>query len=225
MPAADAHRRHNARMIDLYCERVDAGLWAEPWNASTNLAFFVAALFAWQLARSRDALWPGTRLLLVLMLAIGSGSFLFHTLANRWAMLADVIPILLFQLAYLWIYSRRVIGHGRWGATAAVGGLLVLMLASMPLLGYANGSPAYLPALLTLLLLGIVQYRHAHEGRGLLLLASAVFVPSLALRSVDLMACEQLAGGTHFGWHLLNGLVLYLAMRALILAAASRRTR
>ena len=29
--------------IDLYCERTDASLWAEPANALTNTAFLVAA--------------------------------------------------------------------------------------------------------------------------------------------------------------------------------------
>lgn len=212
-------------MIDLYCERVDPGLWAEPLNAVTNLAFPVAALFAWRLAKSRNMLWPGMRLLLALMFAIGLGSFLFHTQATRWAMAADVIPILLFQLAYLWIYSRRAIRLGRWGATAAVGGLLALMLASAPLIGYLNGSPVYLPALLTLLVLGVVDHGRPNTACTLLLTASALFAVSLGLRSIDLLACEHVAYGTHFGWHLLNGLVLYLAMRALMLASTPRCSR
>jgi len=38
-------------MIDLYCERLGPGLWAEPLNALTNLAFLLTALASWQLAR------------------------------------------------------------------------------------------------------------------------------------------------------------------------------
>jgi len=37
-------------MIDLYCERLGPGIWAEPINALTNLAFLVAAFAAWRLA-------------------------------------------------------------------------------------------------------------------------------------------------------------------------------
>ena len=29
--------------IDIYCERIEPGLWAEPLNAITNLAFIIAA--------------------------------------------------------------------------------------------------------------------------------------------------------------------------------------
>ena len=31
--------------IDIYCERVGPGLWAEPVNALTNLSFLAAAAF------------------------------------------------------------------------------------------------------------------------------------------------------------------------------------
>jgi len=41
-------------MIDLYCERLGPGLWAELLNALTNLGFLVAALASWQLARRRS---------------------------------------------------------------------------------------------------------------------------------------------------------------------------
>jgi hypothetical protein len=43
--------------IDAYCERLGPGLWAEPLNALTNLAFIVAALIcAWRLGHPRPPL-------------------------------------------------------------------------------------------------------------------------------------------------------------------------
>ena len=36
--------------IDMYCERTDPGLWSEPLNAVTNLAFLVAAALLWRRA-------------------------------------------------------------------------------------------------------------------------------------------------------------------------------
>ena len=92
-----------------YCERgAEAAFWAEPLNALSNAAFLLAAIAAGrELAR-----WPtgGRRtfeaLLVLLVAVIGIGSFLFHTLATRWAMYADVIPIGLFMLAY-WGYTLR----------------------------------------------------------------------------------------------------------------------
>lgn len=45
----------------------------------------------------------------------------------------------------------------------------------------------------------------------------AVFLASLTFRSIDDAICSHVAIGTHFLWHILNGVVLYLSMRALIL--------
>ena len=40
--------------IDVYCERVGPGLWAEPVNALTNAAFFLAGWLLWRNARRTD---------------------------------------------------------------------------------------------------------------------------------------------------------------------------
>jgi hypothetical protein len=43
---------------------------------------------------------------------------------------------------------------------------------------------------------------------------------SLALRSVDLAACDAFPLGTHFVWHVLNAAVLYVLLRTAIKEAA-----
>ena len=86
-------------MIDLYCERVYPDLWAEPVNASTNLAFFLSAGAVWILARRTQTLSSKIWLLIVLIVAIGMGSILFHTFATTWARVLDAVPILFFQLS------------------------------------------------------------------------------------------------------------------------------
>ena len=82
--------------IDLYCERTTAAFWAEPVNALTNAAFLMAALIGWRAARSTGRRDGPMILLIALTASIGVGSFLFHTVATRWAALADVVPISLF---------------------------------------------------------------------------------------------------------------------------------
>lgn len=210
-------------MIDLYCERVGAGLWQEPVNALTNLSFLVAALASWQLARQMRMLQPGSWLLLALMTAIGLGSALFHTYATRWAMLLDVVPIGLYQITYLWLYARWVM---RLSMRNTIG-ILLAFLAAWPLFGQftemLNGSLIYAPALLLLFGFGVYQFLHLHKGRTLLFAACAVFLTSLTFRTLDLAVCAQLPLGTHFLWHLLNGALLYLTARALLLGAAERR--
>ncbi len=96
-----------------YCERGgDPGFWAEPLNAISNGAFVIAGLIAaWQLARSprKDcALFEW--LMIVLVICIGIGSFMFHTYATVWAIPFDTIPISLFMLAYLGYALRRFAG-------------------------------------------------------------------------------------------------------------------
>lgn len=82
--------------IDVYCERLGPGLLAEPLNAVSNLAFFVATFCAWRLARREHVSGVAPFILLVLLMLIGIGSSLFHTFATRWAGLSDTLPILLF---------------------------------------------------------------------------------------------------------------------------------
>jgi Ceramidase len=94
--------------IDLYCERIMPGLWSEPLNALSNLSFFIAAWAIWKLAQRQKKVPISIWVLIILAVAIGTGSSLFHTFATGWASLLDMVPILLFQLCFLWFYSNQV---------------------------------------------------------------------------------------------------------------------
>ena len=98
-------------------------------------------------------------------------------------------------------------------------------LALAPLSGYLNGSLVYAPACLAMLALGCYDASRAGRQRSLLLCAALVFLLAMTLRSIDLSFCDTLVPGTHFLWHLLSALVIYLAMRALLLELAGRAVR
>ena len=203
-------------MIDLYCERLGSGLWAEPINALSNISFLLAAGAAWYLAHRLGVLSLAIWLLISLLVAIGVGSSLFHTWATPLAKLLDVTPIALFQIAYLWIYSRQVIKlKSIWAVL-----LLILLLGSMiftrQFTQSLNGSIVYAPGLSILGGLGLYHWQQRKRGRLLLLTATGVFLIALFFRTIDLAICPYWAVGTHFLWHLLNGVVLYLSMKALI---------
>ncbi len=209
--------------IDLYCERTDASFWAEPANALTNAAFLIAAAAAFWLwrrqsgsDRSRD--WPALALIVVVV-AVGIGSFAFHTLATRGAVLADVIPIAVFIYGYLLLALRRFLGLAAGVAVAivaayAVGAQALSWLAPPYAL---NGSVGYLPAL-------VARAAHGPARRGLEL-AAMIFTVSLALRTIDLAACDTLPLGTHFSWHLLNAAVLYVLLRTAIKEAGAENAK
>ena len=188
-------------VLDLYCERLGPGLLAEPLNAVTNGAFLVAAWRLAQLAHSRSGPKDqagsdrGVLALAALALAIGVGSSLFHTFATGWALAADVLPILLFQLLFLLLYLRRRAGLALAPAAGLCLAFLLACLAGRGFPGVLNGSLAYAPTLAVLALLAWHQ-----------------------LRSLDNALCPIWPIGTHLFWHLLNAAVLVLSGQALVAA-------
>lgn len=200
--------------VDLYCERLDPSFWAEPLNALTNLSFLIAAVVAfiqWRRAGGKD--WPVLALIGVTA-AIGIGSFIFHTVATRGAALFDTVPIAVFIYGYLLLALRRFLRLSGLIAAAALAGFVVLSVLEARVVppGTLNGSHAYLPALAALVVVGWLS-NDRRSGR-LLLTAAAVLALSIVFRSIDQAVCPTLPVGTHFLWHTLNGLVLYLALRA-----------
>jgi hypothetical protein len=203
-------------MLDLYCERLGPGLLAEPLNAITNGAFLVAAWRLASLARSRGQSDRGMLALAALALAIGIGSSLFHTFATGWALAADVLPILLFQLLFLLLYLRRRAGLALAPAAGLCLAFLLACLAGRGFPGVLNGSLAYAPTLAVLALLAWHQLRSLQSW--LLVGATGLFSLSLLLRSLDNALCPIWPIGTHLFWHLLNAAVLVLSGQALVAA-------
>ena len=203
-----------SRPIDIYCERTDPSFWAEPVNALTNVAFLIAAFVAfvqWRRAGNRD--WP-VALLIVLVALIGIGSFIFHTVATQGAQLFDTVPIAVFIYGYLFFALRRFIGLKAMAAGASLIVFAAFSFAEALLVPQRalNGSHAYLPALAATLLIGMLVWRRP-AGR-LILAAGGTLAVSLVFRSIDSAVCPAFPLGTHFLWHLLNAVVLYLLLRA-----------
>lgn len=205
--------------LNVYCERSDASFWAEPVNALSNAAFLLAAgaaFLQWRRAGGRDL---GTLALIGVTVAVGFGSFAFHTLATRGAALLDVIPIALFIYGYLYLALRRFLGLEVWPAVAVVVAFAFGSMALDALLPprFLNGSGGYLPALGALVVVGAAARRSPAGGR--MLLAAAIFTGSLAFRSVDQAVCAAFPLGTHFLWHGLNAVVLYVLLTAAMTGA------
>jgi hypothetical protein len=207
-----------AAPIDLYCERLVPGLWAEPVNALSNLGFIAVAIAILVVQRRSGRRDLFVTLLALLVLAIGVGSFLFHTFANRWSVLADVIPITLFIYFYLALALRRFLALG-W--LAAILMLLVFFGLTFPieaaLRPLLSGSAGYVPALLAMLVIGSLLAVRGHPAARYVMFAGMIFLVSLTLRTLDLPLCPAWPLGTHFLWHLLNattlGILLFGALR------------
>ena len=213
--------------IDIYCERTDAGLLAEPVNALTNLAFLAAGLWGLSAAK-RHGTGAFGRLLCWLVVLIGIGSALFHTFANRLTMLADVIPIGIFTLLYS-LYCLRVFLALSWPRTVlwfvAFYGLAIAAQAAIPdsFAAASNGSTGYFVPFAGLFVFGVAMSRAGHPAGRYTLAAAGIFVVSVAFRSLDAALCEAFPLGTHFMWHLLNGLLLGVLLAAVTRHGAGAR--
>ncbi len=202
-------------MIDIYCERVQPGLWDEPINAISNLAFFIAAWSSWRLAHSLNVQFYSVKLLIYLMIAIGIGSSLFHTYATGWALLMDVVPITMFQIFYLWVYTRRVMKLKSIISIILIVVLVISSLANLQL-KVLNGSLSYAPALIYLLGLVIYHFQTQKQSKNLLLAGSGIFLIALFFRTIDQYICAIFPIGTHFLWHIFNGFMLYVVTSGLL---------
>ncbi len=195
--------------IDGYCERLDSSYWAEPVNAITNLAFLIAAFIMWR--RVRGQKMPLARVLVMILAAIGVGSFLFHTHAQVWAAIADTTPILLFILVYIFAVNRDVWGLGKWaalGLTALFFPYAFLTIPIFQLIPGLGSSAGYAPVpLLILIYAYLLRFRDPDTARGLAL-GAAILVVSIIFRALDETVCGVWPIGTHFMWHILNAVML-----------------
>ena len=212
-----------------YCERAgDAGLWAEPLNFITNASFIVFGFLAWRFLgtqpkhhwREVGDLWA----LAFSMFLIGLGSALWHSwAAPGWTVIVDTVPIYLFINIYIFSLYRRI-AQWRWRSIiilwAAFMAFTTLLQRALPM-ETLNGSLMYLPTLGFMIASGLyfmaAQKRLA--GKSMLLL-SGLFALSLTFRTVDTMLCSLIPIGTHFIWHILNGLLLY----KLLMLLTARKT-
>lgn len=216
------------KTVFAYCERgTDPSVFAEPVNALTNVAFFVAAGLAYRkltklpsAARDVDCL-----IFVVLIGLMGIGSSLFHLFGQRWAFIADVTPILIFVLVYLnyalvrfldltpgvsLLLTAALLGTAPLIALLPGGGLMML-----------NGSAGFVPVGMVLATVAWLAHSRGHPAGRNLMLGAGIFVASLLLRTIDRAICDftNVGGhltGTHGLWHVLNAFLLYLLVSTAI---------
>ena len=195
------------KSIDIYCERLDIGIWAEPINAVTNVAFILASIFMWLRCKN---LVEG-RVLSFLLFSIGCGSFLFHTFAQTWAAILDVAAILIFILTYIFIANRSFLA---WSKMVSLIGVILffpyqLLLANiLSNIQFFGSSVQYIPvAILIFIYSGLLRKTEPNLSLGLLI-GATILCLSIVFRIIDEPLCSILSVGTHFVWHILNAIML-----------------
>ncbi len=195
--------------IDGYCERLTPAYWAEPINAVTNAAFLIAAFIMWRRVRGQGM--PLAMLLVVILAMIGIGSYLFHTHAQVWAAMADVAPILLYILVYIFAINRDVWQMRPLPAAMVTALFIPYAAVTLPLFQLVpglGGSAAYAPVpLLILIYAFLLRNRTPETARGLAI-GAFILIASITFRALDEPLCMQLPLGTHFMWYILNATML-----------------
>jgi hypothetical protein len=209
-------------LLWMYRERLGSPeFWAEPLNALTNASFLIAAALAWDFASRRRTTTRTTIALLSLASVIGFGSFFFHTVPNHFTMWLDIVPIALFQIVFLWLVCNRMFGLSRLASAAVVGGVVGSSFALFPVHEPLNGSLFYLPSLGAMLTIGWAWSNKASSEAYLLVGAACCFALAITARSCDMIVPWHF--GSHFLWHALNGVVVYMLLRAWIVFVAANQ--
>lgn len=209
--------------LDSYCERAGmAGLWAEPLNAVSNLFFISAALVALYLIirlppahwRQRLDFW----LLAILLLCIGIGSGLWHTMPSGTTVLMDVVPITLFIHIYLIAAMRRLLQFTWWRVflwwSVYMGYTVMMQIVAPP--DILNGTIMYIPTYCALIMLSLAVGGRSNYLSYVFAQMVLTWTISLVFRTMDIQICDQLSMGTHFIWHILNAMVLYRLLVVLV---------
>jgi len=87
------------------------------------------------------------------------------------------------------------------------------------------GGALYVPTLFLMLVIGTVLYWRRLRGAAAFLVAIIVFLLSFSARTLDTQVCTAFPVGTHFLWHLLNAVLLYILVRTAILHSGPRAAR
>ena len=196
-----------SQSIDIYCERLDVGIWAEPINAVSNFAFILAAIIMWIRCKN---LVEG-RVLAFLLFSIGCGSFLFHTFAQTWAAILDVTPILIFILTYIYAANRRFLV---WSKRMSITGVILflpyqfLVVSILSSIQFLGSSAQYVPVAILIFFYSALLHKSKTNLSRELFVGATILSLSIFARTIDEPLCLIVSVGTHFIWHILNAIML-----------------
>ncbi len=211
------------------CERVAEGALAEPLNVITNFAFFATAALLWRECRANSDLRGlkiyDIKLLIALIFSIGLCSSIFHLHPTPLTELLDTLVIAIFIIFFFLSVMVRIVKckiMETFVCFMAYAGFTHILVTQFP--NAMNGSIAYLSTMTTLIFIALYLNLKRRATARAFLLAAIIGMISLFFRSIDNAVCDKIPIGTHFMWHMLNGLLIYIVMMQLI-RNVNRRAR
>ncbi|MBY0355735.1 MAG: hypothetical protein K2Q12_08420 [Rickettsiales bacterium] len=203
------------------CERQGPDFWAEPLNALSSFAFLYITIrllvyFEGLQILKHRRLWD-IKALLILVPCIGIASFVFHTMPSHQNEKIDTLFIVTFILLYFTSALVRIAQAGAFQAVicfTAYAGFTHIVVTQFP--DAFNNSIGYLSTMCALIVIAFYLNMKRRAAARDFLVAALIGVMSLFFRSVDQVTCGDVPFGTHFMWHTLNAILIYILMKQLI---------
>lgn len=206
----------------MYCEKTIFETFFEPANSLSNLGFFVSSFCIYHfLTRSQKSLFHRYYFAIV-VLCIAIGSFLWHFYPTKLTVILDSVPIFIFMLSFLIFYSSEI-AKTRFHSYWMIGFFFVFVpsfsyLANLFVQTFFQtkiSSMGYASVITYFLVLQIYNSFHKKTEISKAILISALFGCSIFFRAIDVPICQQFPLGTHFIWHILNSITLFLMVKLL----------
>ena len=217
---------------DIYglCERQGAAFWGEPLNALSSFAFLYITIrlliyFEGLSILRHRRLWD-IKALIFIVPCIGMASFIFHTLPGPETEMIDTTFIVAFILLYFGSALMRIAQVGWFQAIIcyiAYAGFTHMVVTQFP--NALNDSIGYLTTMMALIVIAFYLNMKKRAAARDFLIAALLGVMSLFFRSIDDATCAMVPFGTHFMWHMLNAILIYMLMKQLIRSVTRRSKR
>lgn len=208
------------RYIHLQCERSAPGLFGEPFNTLTGLAFFVVAYCLWNFLQKQPAKPFSLKFLVIMVAMVGCGSMTYHSVSRMWAaVFADVLPIAILACVFFYMLTKHIL------RLHLIGGLVLLAIFVAVNLWYRfnhgrgpDGYVSLMPSLLMMFLISIYMFFTKNPSFINFSLAAITAAIAITFRIMDnySFVCDNFPMGTHWVWHILMAVFFYLVIRETI---------
>lgn len=201
------------------CELFKSGLQSQPINLITNLAFLISGWKIYGLLKqhkiiSRDLWW-----LFYGVILVGLGSTIRHYHSNILTLIIDGLPMLGLICLSVYFFAKYLFKLNRLRSLLAIFGYVLLMALILITLNKTI-RPALVFSLSSQLIclpVVLISRKRRRKTSGLLITATVFFLLAAVAFIADLNYCQKLLFGTHFLWHIFNGLALYYLSKYFIL--------
>lgn len=201
-----------------YCERVGSGLFAEPLNVLTNIAYLLTAFLIWRILRKSNVEHRAHFLVMIAAItAVGIGSAIFHVFHTEATILFDAVPIWIFIATALVLLFNKL--SGSWRTASLSLAVFVALLVSATVFipkDFLNGTIRHTITISTLIGLIIWSYKKLGKVSAGLIPVFLLYGGAIIARVADPAVCASFSHGTHFVWHLLNAGASYFILRFLL---------